>query len=203
MNTEKDTINDSLIQAISERLVTARQELDELIVQLSLGKADAKDKYQEIKKEFALRMRELKDMVRSKVSGPEGKALAGKIAELEELLGIGKIDTQAQFDEQKKKILDTLATIETAIKNKFLTDEALNHFTNEFEKFKLKMEILRLRFAVKKFEIKDTFRSGVSDVQRIVQGIGRKLHNKKSSYSDFSDEIRSAYQHFKKAINHL
>lgn len=203
MNAEKDTTNDSLIQAISERLLTARQELDELIVQLTLGTAEAKDKYHEIKMEFALRIRELKDIVRSKVSGPEGTALAAKIAELEELLGIGKINTQAQFEEQKKKILDTLAAIETVIKNRFLSNEAINHFTNEFEKFKLKMEILRLRFAVKKFEIKDTFRSGLSDVQRVVQGIGRKLHNKKSSYSDFSDEIRSAYQHLKKAIHHL
>src|SRR5689334_24714203 len=76
MRTKETTSGKTLLEEVGEKLQLARQELDELAVQLALGKAEVKDKFEEMKKSFLKRLNELnetffeeirKDEVRRKI----------------------------------------------------------------------------------------------------------------------------------------
>jgi len=77
-------------------------------------------------------------------------------------------------------------------------------FSHDIEKFKLKLEIIRLKFNLKKFEVKDAFKEGMSNARREIEtGIRNKLKDGSSKYSDFQDEMSLAYKHLKKALSDL
>ncbi len=201
------TMEKSILLKISEKLALAQQELDELAVQLALGKAEAKDKFEEIKKDFRVRLNELRQAVSTAPKGDTLNELVRKIEELEMLLTSGKAETKDLFETQKKKILKAILEIENALKGKFLDNTGMNHFTNEFEKFKLKLEILRLKFVVKKFEVKDEFRTGMKmakkEITGIMDGTKHQFNKAKEKLNDFSGEISQAYQHLRKGMKHL
>ncbi len=196
----------SLLLKIADKLTQAQQELDELAVQLSLGKADAADKFVEIKSELTASVNQLKQMIRSDKNDQWADTIK-KIAALNALLESGSAGTKEQFEELKKKILKKLHALELVLKDKFLTPEAAFHFTNEFEKFKLKLEILGLKFIVKKFQVKDEFRSGMKNVSKevtgILEGTAKTFKKSKEKYHDFSTEITQAYKHLGKVIKNL
>ncbi len=196
----------SLLLKIADKLTQAQQEIDEFAVQLSLGKAEAADKFVEIKRDFRDSVNQLKEMIHADQHDQAADVII-KIAALDTLLESGKAATKEQFEELKKEILTKLQALELVLKDKFLTPEAMLHFTNEFEKFKLKLEILGLKFIVKKFQLKDEFISGMKNVRKelkaIRQGIAKTFKKSKEKYFDLSGEITQAYKHLGKVIRSL
>jgi len=207
MNTTTSTTEKSTLVKIAEKLLQAQQELDELAVQLALGKAEAKDKFEEIKHEFAIRVNELKQMISTNSRSQEVTDLLARIETLDALLNVGKAETPDSFEVQKRKIIEAIGEIEDRIRHKFLTLVDANHFTNEFEKFKLKLEIIRLKFVVKKFEVKDGFRAGMKiahkEITGIVEGTEHQFKKVRDKYDDFTEEISTTYKHLKKAVKKL
>lgn len=198
------TAEKTLLIKMAEKLTAAQQELDELAVQLALGKAEARDKFEEVKKEFRLRVAEVK-----KAAGAReiSEQLRAKIADLEGLLGAGSAEDKEAFEARRKKILEALKRVEDDLKDILSDLVDVNDFTHEAEKFKLKLEILRLKFVVGKFKVKDAFRTGMNDakkeVSRIVTGAEAKVKKAKNTVTDFREEIQSAYKHMKKAIKNI
>ena len=207
MNTLSEPKEKSILLKIAEKLLQAQQELDELAVQLALGKAEAKDKFEEIKKDFRFRVNELRQIITSTPKSNDIADLVVKIEELDALLNSGKVETLLSFELQKKQILNAIIEIENRIKNKFLTTAAVNHFANEFEKFKLKLEILKLKFVVNKFEVKAGFRTEMKTARKeiagIVEGTENQFNKAKGKVDDFSEEIYLAYKHLKNVIRNL
>ena len=93
------------------------------------------------------------------------------------------------------------------MESKFANNAIVNDVVNELEKFKLKLEIIRLRFVLKKFEIKDGFQSGMSDarkrISKILSASKTKLSKAKETYTDFRDEISESYRHMRKAVKKI
>jgi len=196
-----------VLQKIADRLLAVQQELDELVVQFALGKAEGKEKFEEIKKEFRQRVSEFKkllDAPASKLLTPEARQ---KIEELEVQLALGKADTKELFEEQKKKILKTLSRVESEIETWVNSGKLPDDFSHEVEKFKLKLEIIRLKFNLKKFEVKDAFKEGMDDarikIEKLASGIKSKVKDRSSKYNTFRDEMSIAYKHLKKALSDL
>ena len=97
---------DSLVAAMK----MAATELEAAQVQLALGKAEAKDKVEEVKSKF-------KDLVQgAKNKAYKGEAkfdmLKGKLEHLEVQLALGKAEAKEVLAEQKKKISHTIHEIE-------------------------------------------------------------------------------------------
>src|SRR5436189_3568255 len=141
MNTSDKEASGAL-NTIAEKLVEARQELEELAVQLSLGKADAKAKYEEIKKDFRKRVNEFRVIVAAEPQKNATIALIGKIIELETALLSGRVDAARVFEDQKKAILGTIVAIEEEVLRRFGKVPGVHNYIHETEKFKLKLEIL-------------------------------------------------------------
>lgn len=206
----KDEIKNNekpVLQKIADRLLSVQQELDELVVQFSLGKAEGKEKFEEIKKEFRQRVAEFKKLLDAPASSLLTPEARQKIEELEVQLALGKADTRELFEEQKKKILKTLSSVEDQIKTWIKSGKLPDDFSHEVEKFKLKLEIIRLKFNLKKFEVKDTFKEGMDDarikIEKIASRVRSKVKDGSSKYNDFRDEMSMAYKHLKKALSEL
>src|SRR5690349_18101063 len=158
MKDERNTSEKPVLQKIADRLLDVQQELDELVVQFALGKAEGKEKFEEIKKEFRQRVAEFKKLLEAPASGLLTPETRQKIEALEVQLALGKAETKELFEEQKEKILKTLSHIESEIVTWVKSGKLPDDFSHDVEKFKLKLEIIRLKFTLKKFEVKDAFK---------------------------------------------
>jgi hypothetical protein len=58
-------------------------------------------------------------------------------------------------------------------RNKIQTPETIKRLTHKFEKLLLKLEIVRLRIVVKKFHVKDSFRTTMNGAREKIRGIVR------------------------------
>lgn len=197
---------DNALQKVSEKLLLAQQEIDELTVQLALGKVEAKDKFEEIKHTFRMYVIELKNLLNAsqKVIKPEVKT---KLEELELQLALGKADTKDLFEVQKKKILQSINNLEDVIKKNWSNMQMPDFFNHEVEQFKLKMEILRLRFRLKGFDIREEYRKKMQGVRREIKRLAThandKVYTRPERYNDFRYEISLAYKHLKNAVESL
>jgi tRNA U34 5-methylaminomethyl-2-thiouridine-forming methyltransferase MnmC len=207
MEQETKTFEKPILEKIADKLLKAQQEIDELVIQFALGKAEGKEKFEEIKKEFRQRVSEFKkllEIVALDFLTPETRQ---KIEELEVQLALGKAESKELFEEQKKKIMKALLEVEAAIKPWINSTKLPDNFSHDVEKFKLKLEIIRLKFQLKKFEIKDAFKNNMADARRKIEkistGIKQKLEAGSFKYDDFRDEMSLAYKHLKKALTDL
>ncbi len=206
----KAPINVKSVKAkISGTLNKTQQELEELALQFSLGKADAGDKFEEIKKEFRSKVQEWKIQFQSENSPVREKAhqLVSMLEELQVQLNLGKAEVREYFEKQKKVILKALDELETELKTHSTWNEFLSEFKSEGEKLRLKMEILQLKFELKKFKVSDDFKSAMRDVKKEAEKVLEKAEQKwdknKSKFTDFNDEMSLVYKHMKKAIKSL
>lgn len=206
MKTE-ETTETNILQKVTGKLLSAQQEIDELALQLALGKADARDKFEEIKSEFRFKVNELKNILANPAENYLSPEVKAKIEELELQLALGKADSKDLFEWQKKKIMNALTNFEEDIQKNWRRIMAPDFFVHEVEQFKLKMEILRLRFRLKKFDVRDDYRTRMQTVRREIKKMTTKakdrLNARHDKYDDFKYEISLAYKHIKNAVESL
>lgn len=207
MTKVKEPTGKTTLEKIAEQLLVAQKEIDEFVVQMALGKAEAKDEFEEIKKQFRARVHEFKLLLNDLPRHAMSPNIKQRIDELEVQLALGKAETKDQFEDQKNKLLKAINGIEAAV-NKWIGElENSPTFGHEIEKFKLKLEILRLRFSLKKIEVKDEFKEQMAKTKKVIEKLSKKAHDKvaaqKIKYRDFSNEITQSYDHLKSAIRKL
>jgi len=207
MKAEVKSQEKPVLEKIAGKLMKAQQELDELVLQLSLGKAEAREKFEEIKKEFKAQVSELKQTFNNSSLKETGNKIKAMLEELELQLALGKADSVEIFEAQSKKILLALHELEHEIKERLPQTEEVNFFKYDIESFKLKLEILRLKLLLKNFEIKDVFKERMNDARNTIEKLKtsakEKLGSGKGKYSDFKDEVQLAYKHLRKALESL
>lgn len=196
METTTNSFTDKVISGLKNSVA----ELEDFRLQLALGKAEASEKYEEIKK----KLNEIIHEVKLKIN--EGKVdvneLKTKLEQLQIQLALGKADTKDAFDAQKKKILKSVHDIETLIKENSVTAKLYSKLSIEMEKFKIKLEILQLRFSLEKLDVKDEFEAKKADFLKKVEEIKKNVltRDTSKSWEHFSSEINEAYIHLKKAF---
>lgn len=193
METEK--IANKLINGIKK----AQVDLEELQLQLALGKAEAKDKYEEAKKEF----NRLVHQTRLKVKELKGKKseVQERLEELQVQLALGRAETLDAFIAQKKRIVKALSALENALKANKLTAELQSKLQHEIGKFRIKLEIIRLNFELGRMEIKEEFEEKKADLMQRLQEMKSKISASKAGNSQhFGAEIKEAYRHLQKAF---
>jgi hypothetical protein len=205
MEKETKETTPPLLQELGEGMLKAQQELDELAVQLSLGKAEAKEKFEEIKKEFNERVNALTHYVKSHFNNSLPKSLEEKLAKLEVYLKVGKAETKESFDLQRAALIEATIALENELRKALEKLEASGYFHHEAENFLLKLEILRLKFGIKKFEIKDAYRTRMNrakkSINRFVADV-KKVGTKKT-HANFKEEMAEVYKHLKSAVKIL
>ncbi|MFM7022197.1 MAG: hypothetical protein ACKOXB_04405 [Flavobacteriales bacterium] len=191
MESTSSKIANTLISGIKK----AQVELEEFQLQLALGKAEAKDKYEDVKKKFDHMVHETKLKV-NELKG-EKDDLQSRLQELQLQLALGKADSIDAFIEQKKKITQALNKLELELKNHPFTAEVHAKLQHEIERFKIKLEILRLHFELKKDDIKEEFEGKKAEFLKHVEKMKEKISSGKpaSKAENFSSEIKNAYKH--------
>ena len=207
MKTIETKIKTPLLEKMAEGLLQAQQEIDELALQLSLGKSEAKEKLEEVKKEFIKGINTLKKSVQSALDQPIPLALKMKFEALELQLQVGKVQSKESFDSQIKLLIAATIALEEEIRSLLHKMEVKGYFGHEIEKFLLKLEILRLKFGIKKFEIKEGFRSEMATIRKSIESFRKNAKKLKAlpaeAYDDIKTEISSNYKSLKNAINKL
>jgi len=177
-------------------------ELEEFRVQAALGASEAKEKYEEAKKIFNSFVAEARQqMEKGKEKSTE---LKKAFEELQVQLALGKADTKELFEEQRKKITNALNEVERTIRKNETVNEVYLTLLPEVEKFKIKLEIMRLRYELNKldkrvdFEEKKTeFAEKLNDIKSRVKGESKKAEER---WEDFRSDIADAFVHLKKSF---
>ncbi|MBD0822826.1 hypothetical protein [Aestuariibaculum marinum] len=189
------------VDRVIDALKKSATELEEFQVQAALGKAEAQDKYEEVKRKFNQfihdnehRIKDVKEQI---------EELHTKFDQLRVQLALGKAETKDMFKKQKKQLLTIIHDIETKIK----TNETLNRLYAltliEIEQFKIQLEILEQKFNKEKPEAKASFEQGKKDFNAFIDKFRSKYIKKKeeTKLEHFQNEISAAYDHFKKAFS--
>jgi hypothetical protein len=197
-----DTSNTSFIDKVINGLKKAAVELEEFQLQLALGKAEVSDKYEEVKKNFNEVIHEAKVNLAGGTSIVND--LKGKLEELQLQLALGKAETKDSFKEQKIKILNAIHDIEVTLKMTDIGAELYSKLNSEIEKFKIKMEILSLKFELGKMDAKVMFEEKRKEFADKADKIKQKFSESESviekSWDQFTTELKDAYGHLKNAF---
>ena len=184
----------------------ATVELEEFMVQAALGKAEARDTYEELNTIFDKHLHQSKVNVESikDLSKEKLTALKTIIENLQVQLALGKAETKDVFETQQAKIVNALNQLEEFIKNNKFANEQYSHLLLEMGKFKIKLDILKMRYELGKLEARIEFKDKKKELAKKIDEIEERLTMKKdtvtNAWSDFTEEISKAYAHFKKTI---
>ena len=187
------------IDNVVETLRKAAIEIEELQVQAALGKVEAQDKYEEVKKKFNNVLHDAK----SKIHAGKDKIvdIDTKFDELRIQLELGKAESIDSFRVEKRKLLSKLHEIEVKIK----TDKRINRLYAfvllEIEKFRVNLEILEQKFEQGKDGAKTSFIKGKQEFNEFIDRIKTKYSEKEETkWEHFQEEISEGFRHFKKAF---
>ena len=193
--------NVHFVDKVVKALRTAAVELEELQVQAALGKAEATERYEDIKKKFNNFIHE------SRINYEAGKDkvedLHTKFDELRLQLALGKAESLDVFKEQKKQLLATIHEIEVKIKTNERLNKVYAFLLIEFEKFKAQLELLEQRFEKGRDGASASFEKGKEEFNAFIEKM-KERYGKESDetrWEHFQTEISEAFSHFKHAFS--
>lgn len=194
--TQSTSVTDKVVEALRR----AAKEIEQFEVQAALGKAEAQDKYEEVKKKFNLFIHEAKSKV--KVGSEKVDDIHQKFDELVVQLALGKAETRDAFREQKKKILLTLHDIEFKIKSNETFKKVYAVVLVEIEKFKVFLESLEKKFDGGKVEAKDSYEKAKVEFNEFIERFKAKYSKQEETrWEHFQGEMTEAFNHLKMAFN--
>jgi len=197
-----------LLTRIAEQLVKDQQELDQLAVQLSLGKAEVKDKFEALKHKLKGSLHEFKvDLKEVYNENKEwSKEFKEKLDHLEEQLSASKAETKEVLKAQKKNIVHAMDLVKEEIKMNPEVHKVSDFFTAASEKARLQIRLFEMKWGSKE-KVLTGFRSEMKKASEKVDEIiaEAKVNKQKAEVKlkGFNTEIHEAYGHFKKAIKSL
>lgn len=196
-NTEKKSLAESFINGLKNTVV----ELEELRVQAALGKAEAKEMYEEAKKKLSASVHEAKHQFSEMKNNEQVLKLVNAFEFLQVQLALGKAETEEAFESQYKKIVTALKNLEENFKSD-LKDNA--HFAQlhlELEKFKIKLQLMTLHYKLNMIKAEYNFEQKKTEFFQKLDELKVKMLDKeavlKNKWDHLSDEIAEGYSHLK------
>jgi hypothetical protein len=199
---EKTSLTDKIINGLKKAI----EELEQFRLQASLGKAEAKDVYEEVKKKFNLYVHEAKLQINGikEIAKEKSTELKTALEELQVQLALGKAETKEIFEEQRKKITHALSSLEAFIHSNKTSNEYYTKLMMESEKFKLKLDILHLQYKLSKLSKLEKMDEKKESLSKILSDIKNRLakteKEAEGKWDHFHEEISNAYSHLKKAF---
>jgi predicted phosphodiesterase len=193
--------NTHFIDKVIDKMRNAADELEAFQLQANLGKMEALEKYDELKKTFSIYLHEAKLMA---IRGNNQiHSLEGKFQNLQLQFALGKAETKETFEEQKKKILLAIHEIQVEIKTNPTFIKVYAELLNALENLKLKLEIISENLNPMKQSLKDGFDVRKKQVEEAISNFKDKFEAKThldEKLDILQDEMSLAYKHFKKAF---
>jgi chromosome segregation ATPase len=179
----------------------AADELEKFQLQVGLGKMEAFDKYEELKKSYAHYTHEIK--LKAEEGREKLQDLQAKFQYLQVQFALGKAETIEAFEEQKHKILLAIHELQVTIKTNptFIKTYAL--LLETLEKLKVKLEILSDKMQPLKEKAQEVYEDRKQDLEEVIKNFKEKFNDRtdlNEKMEVFQDELALAYKHFKKAF---
>lgn len=199
-NNMKKNENSHFIDKLVDALRKAAVEMEEFQLKVALGKAEAEDNYEDIKKKFKTFVNDSKHKIN--VGKEKVEKLHMKFDKLMVQLNLGKAETLAAFKTQKKEILITIHEIVVEIKSNPTLNKIYAFVLIEFEKFKTQLDVLEEKLETGKDNFNSSFGKGKEEFNKYIQELKQKYAQKKEEtrWEHFQNEIGEAFAHFKQAF---
>ncbi len=185
------------------KLITkAETELDELRVKISLGKMNGADLFEDMKKELRESFHEISHELKTETK-EVAESVKSNIEELQLQLALGKAEALDAYEEQKEKINKSINCIEHDIRNtkNELSYDARLKIQNELEKFRLKMEVLQIRYELGRLDLKDNVESKKQKFKKDFDQLLDTLKEETSEKAEeYGENLKNAYDALRKSL---
>ncbi len=192
---------------VKDQLLQWRAILDDMEVQMNLGKAEFKETFEREKKNFEEFVKKQREQMKSYAEKNEAKqkmlrdsfeALKMKLDEK------GWLENEAEFKNQQPEVLCRVFELENALReNAFQLDFLLRQ---NVETFKPLLDNFRLKLALLAFESVNELEKPMEMVKDQIEKILEKFDRRDTQdekIDQFMDELTTSYEHFKKAFTGL
>lgn len=200
------TLQDELLEVGKEKLTQMKVFLEELEVQMALGKSEAKETFERERKNFMQYISDQKEQFKStgKVTEDHRKNLSAKFEALEFELDKEQVSSQKKFDMMKKETLHAIYELELAIKEAY--GDVGMKMQAKLDSFKGKLDAYRIKLALGEYEDVAEMENKKEELRNVVDEILGKLKKEESAsekIDHFADEINVSVEHLKKAFSEL
>lgn len=202
-NTEATKKNENTITLLK----STQSEITELNEDMKHEKIEAELEYEALKEQLKVSVKEMKTLLEANSTLDAGltQTLHSKLAELE-----------LQLESPKKNLMDDLKGHLTSIKKTLVeviskldkgnpVSESLQTIQNNLHRYRIKFEILKLKFALGKMELKDATSSARQKASRKIIALRKFIHENeevaKKNWKNFRHEINEAYSDLQKALH--
>ncbi len=181
----------------------AETELDELRLKIALGKMNGADLFEDLKKELHDFFQNVTADVQT-----EGKdvaeSLRDNVTSLQDQLALGKADEIKAYETQKLKITEAISQLEQNIHDsRSSISSALKiKIQNELEKFRLKMEIIQIRYELGRLDLKDNVETKKQKFKKefdellsgLNDGVTEKMEERGANLKNAYEALRKSLQ---------
>lgn len=181
----------------------AQTEIDELRLKIALGKMNGADLFEDMKHELKESLHEFRTEVDAKKQ-EVAETLNEKLANLHLQLALGKAEVLDVYEEQKSIILKTITQLESElIENRDqLHSDVRMKIQNELEKFRLKMEILQIRYELGKIDLKDNIDEKKEKFKKEFEQLIANVKDETSEQlAEYGKDLKEAYEKLRKSIS--
>jgi len=201
MRAEKD-----FFELGKEKMDQVKAFLEELEVQIALGKAEAKDAFEREKQNFM----EFVEGQRNRIKQEEGlraerlEALESNIETFAALLVEPEPQTIEAYDAAKEALLHNVYQVEAALKDAY--SEAGAGLRPYLDNFRNALDAYRIQLALSSFEIRDEVKPKKEELNlALAELMGRFQADEKNEdkLRQFAAEMETAFDHMKKAVKEL
>jgi DNA repair exonuclease SbcCD ATPase subunit len=193
--------NTHFIDHVVSGLRATAEELEKFQLQLGLGKLEAREIYENLKKDYNHASHAL--MIKIDQGKQMTTDLRTKYDQFLLQLALGKAETMEQFEEQRAKILFAIHEIKVAITTHPTLVEIYNELVLLLEKLEIKLEMLRNNWQPTTDKLKKEFTERKVQIEEVLSNLKSKLakyNNIDERLDVFNKEMSEAYSHFKKAF---
>lgn len=197
----ENTDNKHYLDYIIDGMRKTADELEKFQLQASLGKMEALDKYDELKKTYAHYSNEIK--IKAEEGREKLQELQAKFQDLQVQFALGKAETIETFEEQKHRILLAIHELQVTIKSNPTFIKTYAILLDLLEKLKLKLEILSTKLDPLKEKAKEVFADRKKELEEVIDSFRKKINDQtdiEHKMEVFQDELALAYKHFKNAF---
>lgn len=201
MKSEKD-----FVEFGKDKMDQLKSFFEELEVQLSLGKAEAKELFEREKKNVT----EFINVQRSRLQKEEElkterlNALEAKIKELASLLAEESPDKVKAYDKSKETLLHCIYSLEAVLKEAYV--EAGAALRAHLDQFRNALDAYRIRLALSSFENRAEVEEQKEALSTVLTGMLDRFRSEEKTeekLNHFVAEMETAFDHVKKAVKEL
>jgi hypothetical protein len=189
-------------EKLSQLILNAETEIDELRIKVALGKLHGADIFQEMKKDLG----EVIDTIEGELSGESREisdSIISRAANLKDQLSAGKAVTLKDYEEQKEKISNSIRQLDQTVRDARLkiSQSVRLNIQNELEKFLLKLEVLQIRYELGRLDLKDKVedkkRKFRKQFEELLATLEDETHGRMEEHGN---ELKDAYDQLREMI---